>query len=275
MRQFLLSICFSLVLLVSLKAQEALHHEPGIKHVMNSEYLGEAREYWVSLPFRYADTASYPVIYVLDAEWRFNLTRHIVFDQGGNDIIERAIIVGIPHVEVMEKRGRDLTFSQSRTEYDGDTVDSTWYNSTNSGGGQHFYRYLVEELIPAVNSKYATNGHETLVGHSYGGYFGGYLLSLPHPFEVLHIYDPSIWFSGGEVIDRFKSSLHKESLPVAVHITYQPKPLYHREKIEAFIRELEGTEGITVTKRFYPHLSHNALFVDSFYDGIRLTHRKK
>lgn len=242
-----------------------------VRHSIASEYLQASREHWVSLPLRYSDTAAYPVVYVLDAEWRFDLTRHILFDQGANGLIEKSIVVGIPHVEVARQRGVDLTFSASRNEYDGSEVDSTWYNASNTGGGEQFYRYLVEELIPTVNATYATNGHETLVGHSYGGYFGGYILSLPHPFNVLHLYDPSIWFSEGEVIERIKSSLNVESLPEAIHITYQPKPLYHRSKIEALIRELEGIEGLKVTKAFYPHLSHNALYLDSFYQGIRLT----
>lgn len=259
----------------ALSAQEQICVQPGTKHTIKSEHLDEERDYWVSLPFRYSDTVAYPVIYVLDAEWRFDMVRHIVFDLGANDMVDRAIIVGIPFVEVEKKRGLDLTFSQSRNEYNGEIVDSTWYDATNSGGGAFFYRYLVEELIPEINATYTTNGHETLIGHSYGGYFGAYLLSLPHPFEVLHIYDPSIWFSEGEVIERFRSNLHQESLPVDVHITYQPKPLYHREKIETFIRELEGVEGIRVTKGYYPYLSHNGLYLDSFYEGIRLTHKRK
>lgn len=219
----------------------------------------------------YSDTIKYPVIYVLDAEWRFDLIRHLVFDLGANGLIQPSIIVGIPHVEVQNKRGIDLTFSPSSVEYDGEAVDSTWYNSSNSGGAQHFYDYLTQELIPFVERTYSTNQHETLIGHSYGGYFGGYLLSLPHPFEVLHLYDPSMWYSDGEVLQRFQQSNHRK--PVKVHVTYQPVPVFHKNKIEAFISLLEQEHSIELTKHLYPNKTHNSLFVDSFYRGILLTNK--
>ena len=131
-----------------------------------------------------------------------------------------------------KKRGQDLTFSQSRTEYDGDTVDSTWYNESNSGSGMRFYNYLTKELIPDVNRLYSTNNHETLIGHSYGGYFGAYILSLEHPFEIIHMYDPAIWYSNGEVIRNFKNKTYTQK--TKIYLTYQPVPKFHKSKIEEF-----------------------------------------
>ena len=64
------------------KAQDTICVSPTIQHTIQSEHLNESRNYWVSLPLRYSDTVKYPVIYVLDAEWRFELVKHIVFDQG-------------------------------------------------------------------------------------------------------------------------------------------------------------------------------------------------
>jgi len=257
----------------ALSAQEAFCNQPGIKHEIRSEIFDETREFWVSLPLWYSDTIDYPVVYVLDAEWRFNITRHILFDQGANGLIQQAIVVGIPHVEVENKRGKDLTFSQSRIEYDGEIVDSTRYNSDNSGGAAKFYQYLLTELIPRLNETYPTNGHETLVGHSFGGSFGGYLLSLEHPFEVIHMYDPSIWFSDGEIINRLKGIRNKKKTLVKVHITYQDTPKFHKDKIEELISEFEALDWIQLTKKFYPGFTHNSLFLDSFYQGIKLTNK--
>ena len=267
----ILTILLFAGLVLHVTAQETICINEAITHRIQSKYLGEPRNHWVSLPFRYSDTLSYPVIYVFDAEWRFELIRNIVFDWGANKKIQNAIIVGIPHIDWKSQRGIDLTFSQTRNEYDGEAVDSTWYNATNSGGGSQFYQYLTQELIPHVNHNYATNGHETLIGHSYGGYFAGYLLSLDHPFEVLHIYDPSIWYSNGEVISRFRDTDYTKE--TRIHITYQPEPAFHREKIEAFIAELEKTPSIILTMQFYPEETHNSLFIDSFYRGILETNR--
>ena len=134
-----------------------------------------------------------------------------------------------------------------------------------------FYNYLTKELIPDVNENYVTNNHETLIGHSYGGYFGGYLLSLEHPFEIIHMYDPSLWYSDGEVIQRFKKSNYKKN--TRIHITYQPKPEFHRGKVEEFIQELEDTESIVLSKEFYENDTHNSLFLASFYEGILKTNQ--
>jgi len=251
-------------------AQDTICINNTIEHRIKSRYLDEERTYWVSLPLRYAEEESYPVIYVFDAEWRFDLIRNIVFDMGANKKIQKSIIIGVPHVEWEYQRGIDLTFSQSRVEYDGEAVDSTWYNDKNSGGGMQFYQYLTAELMADVNRNYSTNGHETLVGHSYGGYFGGYILSLDHPFEVIHIFDPSMWYSNGEVIDRFKAKPYEKQ--TTIHLTYQPVPAFHKEKIEAFIEALNKNEHIRLTTQFYPEETNNALHLDSFYQGVLKTH---
>ncbi len=267
-----LLILFLLLLNINAVAQETICINKTIKHTIHSIVLDEDREYWVSLPLKYNDSLSYPVIYVFDAEWRFDLIKNIAFDLGANKKIQNSIIVGIPHIDWEHKRGQDLTFSQSRIEYDGDPVDATWYNESNSGKGLNFYNYLTKELIPNVNKNYATNDHETLIGHSYGGYFGGYILSLDHPFEVIHIYDPSIWFSNGEVIERFKKVNYKKK--TKIHLTYQPKPAFHKNKIEEFIKALEQNNAILLTKELYTNDTHNSLFLDSFYKGILKTNSK-
>lgn len=239
------------------------------KHELQSVYLDESREYWVSFPYGYSDTSTYSVMYVLDAEWRFDLIRNVEFDYSANRKIQKHIIVGIPHVEWEVKRSRELTFSQSRMEYDGDPVDSTWYNARNAGGAMSFYQFLKQELIPAINSNYSTNGRNTLVGHSLGGYFAGYLLSMDHPFESLHIYDPAIWWGDGEVTSKIREGIPKKD-KVRVLITYQPVPGFHRTKIEELINELSDKPNIHLNHQLYEHETHNSLFLPSFILGMEL-----
>ncbi len=245
---------------------DAFHYT---KHYIDSKYLNENREFWVSLPLHYSDTNTYNVMYVFDAEWRFNLTRYIEFDFSANNKIDKHIIVGIPHIEVERQRGKDLSFSESRMEYDGDAVDSTWYNSTNSGNGMRFYQYLTKELMSTVDSLYSTNGDNTLVGHSMGGYFCGYILSMEHPFTTLHLYDPAIWYGDGEVTKLIKKGIAKQQ-KVNVLITYQPIPAFHKTKIEELIEELKKSEHIELNYQLYPNETHNSLYLPSFLKGIDL-----
>ncbi len=264
-----LFVCF---ITCSVYTQDSICINKTIKHKKFSQKLNENRDYWVSLPLNYSDSLKYSVVYVLDAEWRFDLVRNITFDLGANKKINKSIIIGIPHIDWENKRGVDLTFSESRIEYDGDKVDSTWYNSSNSGGGQKFYEYLINELIPDVNKNYATNGYESLIGHSYGGYFGGYILSKDHPFEAIHMYDPSIWYSNGEVIKSFKEN-QKTTNKVKIHLTYQPTPEFHRKKIIELIEVLEMSQNVNLKTKLYTEETHNSLYLDSFYSGIKWTNK--
>ncbi len=256
-----------------LKSQDKVCVNEAIRHTIHSTFLDQERDYWVSLPYGYSDSLKFPVIYVFDAEWRFELVRNIVFELGAYETIQNSIVVGIPHIDMEDQRGRDLTFSHSRIEYDGDSVDSTWYNESNSGGGMNFYNYLIHELMEDVKKNYAINDHETLIGHSYGGYFGGYILSFDNPFEVIHIYDPSAWFGNGEITERFqKSNSGKE---VKIHLTYQPEPAFHRKKVEEFIDALKRAKNVDLTTKFYSEESHNSLFLDSFYQGIQISNLRE
>lgn len=241
---------------------------------IESEHLKELRSHWVSLPLSYDPQKSYPVIYLFDAEWRFELIRHVAFDLGGNKKTPGHIIVGIPHIEWEVKRSRDLTFSQSRMEYDGEAVDSTWYHAGNAGGARAFYQYLREELIPDVERNYRCNGQRILVGHSLGGYFGTYLLSeKEQPFSAMQLYDPSIWYSDGEVTERIKEQGITSPAP-HVYISYQPEPAFHAQKIEALIETLRSLEGVSVEATKYNGETHNSLYLPSFLEGMKALYGK-
>lgn len=238
-----------------------------LKYKIISEHLQESREYWVSLPMRFDSSKKYPVIYVLDAEWRFDLIRNLAYDLAGNRKIPHHIIVGIPHIDWEFKRGIDLTFSQSRMEYDGEEVDSTWYNSKNSGGAIKFYQFLQKELIPHVNGNYKTDGN-ILVGHSYGGYFGMYLLGLEHQFKAMQIYDPSIWYGNGEVLDQIEANYNADDT-IHVYIAYQNDPEFHYTKIKDLISLLKNYPTLKLDQKEYNEETHNALYLFAFLDGIR------
>lgn len=238
------------------------------KHEIDSKYLNEKREYWVSLPMHYDTSKSYPVIYLFDAEWRFDLIRTISYDMSGNNKIPHHIIVGIPHINWKNKRGIDLTFSHSRNEYNEEKVDSTVYNKSNSGGGQNFYNYLNMELVANVDKHYSSNGRNILIGHSYGGYFNSFVLSKNHKFKSFQIYDPSIWYSNGEAILEIKNNLNSQT-KMDVFITYQPVPEFHSSKIEELIETLSDYDNINLAYKIYEEETHNSLFMISFIEGMK------
>ncbi|MBS9525783.1 hypothetical protein KI659_17315 [Litoribacter alkaliphilus] len=219
----------------------------------------------------YDSEKSYPVIYVLDAEWRLDLIRAIAYDMEGNKRIPYHIIVGIPHEDWEYKRGIDLTFTKTKIEFDGSISDSSQYTDKSAGGGIHFLRYLKNELVIDVDEKYSTNGYNILIGHSYGGYFGSYILPLENPFSAFQIYDPSIWYSNGEVISHLTDNLNKDKED-HIFITYQNDPSFDYNQIKKFIDSLSYYSNIRFTSKEYFDETHNFLFMYSFIDGMKSLH---
>ena len=63
---------------------------------IQSEILDEDRQLYVSLPSNYdANTENLPVVFVLDAEYRFNITQSIQTYFGLTTQIPPALLVGI------------------------------------------------------------------------------------------------------------------------------------------------------------------------------------
>ena len=58
-----------------------------------------------------------------------------------------------------------------------------------SGGAETFTKFIEEELIPYIDSKYPTMPYRTLIGHSYAGLFTiNMLLNHKHLFSKLYSY---------------------------------------------------------------------------------------
>ncbi|MEM7571305.1 MAG: alpha/beta hydrolase-fold protein [Bacteroidota bacterium] len=277
MKPFLLAIALLYSFSTRLSAQTDTCMLSAAQHQIVSDFSEVDREFWVSLPMRYDSTESYPVLYVLDGEWRFNLVQQIAYDLGGNRVIPHHIVVGIPHIDWREQRQIDLTFSQSKNEYDSTLAVVGEYTPSNTGGAADFYRHLSEEVVPLVDAHYATSRERILVGHSYGGYFASYILPTDTVFTGYQIYDPSIWYSYGEVLEHFRENQEHLS-SCRTFISFQPVPDYHASKIRELIELLQEETRIGLHLREYPKETHNSLYMYSVIDGLKAhysAHRKR
>lgn len=137
-------------------------------------------------------TGGWPVIYVLDANALFAtfveaLQRGSYRPQATG--IETAAVVGVAHAEdslyVPERRYRDYTFGPSRLA-----------TASQSGGGEAFLSFIVDELMPGLHEELALNGsRRVLFGHSLAGYFVLHaLMARPGAFRTYAAISPSIWW---------------------------------------------------------------------------------
>jgi len=91
-----------------------------------------------------------------------------------------------------------------------------------SGGAEKFLRFIRDELIPVIDTKYRTNPTDrTLSGASLGGLFSLYVL-FEHPgiFNRYKISSPSLWWDDGTTFDLEKKYAENHTdLPARVFLS--------------------------------------------------------
>ena len=123
-----------------------------------SEKVGEPREFWVSLPDRYNDSAEkYPVLYMMDGDFNFDsgVIGGVRYAARLGEIPE-FIIVGIKNTN----RSKDI-FPEEVTYPDG---------SKDGGRANQYLDFVRDELIPRVAKSYRTTDYRILYGTSNTGF---------------------------------------------------------------------------------------------------------
>jgi predicted alpha/beta superfamily hydrolase len=179
------------------EAQEAVAESivVGELHKFDSSTLGEERRVSVWLPPGYDDgDASFPVLYMTDAEWNYLQTVGLVDYLGRWARIPEMIVVAVHNTE----RGRDLTPSADP-------------NFIGTGGAERFLAFFERELIPWMDATYRTADQRLLWGHSFGGVFTFYVLTQsPDLFDIYISAGPSFWLSDQWILQRMQELVARE-----------------------------------------------------------------
>jgi predicted alpha/beta superfamily hydrolase len=160
---------------------------------VSSTVLGERRLINVYTPPGYRTAQlRFPVLYMPDGgiDEDFPRVVHTVDSLIALQVIRPVIVIGIPNTE----RRRDLT-GPTRVKTDSAIAPRV-------GASAAFRRFLREELIPEVHSRYRVTGVRTLLGESLAGLFvvETFLLE-PGLFTHYVALDPSLWWNGGALLD--------------------------------------------------------------------------
>jgi predicted alpha/beta superfamily hydrolase len=172
--------------------------------VVRSAILGEERTIWVRLPRQGAGLERFPVLVMLDAEWHFDIAASDVAllaeaSYLGQHPIPPMIVVGI----VNRDRNRDFTPTHC------DPCEGMRFPT--SGESARFRRFLVDEVLPAIDARYPTAPFRVLAGWSLGGLFTvETFLAEPEAFRAYLAISPSLWWDDR----RTERSLEGETAPV-------------------------------------------------------------
>jgi len=167
-----------------------------------SKVLGENRDFWVKFPDNYSPNSDekYAVIYLLDG-FSLKSTLEAVYDNYWGHYLPHMILVGVSN---RTNRTRDLTTSQIQMRR-GSAMDGQ------TGGAENFTKFIEQELIPHIDSKYPTIAYRTLIGHSYAGLFTiNMLVNHGHLFQNYIAIDPSLDWDDQKLLKQVKEKFKTE-----------------------------------------------------------------
>lgn len=173
-----------MVLTLSFSQQDSIpEHETFQIH---SSILKEDRTINVWLPKAHSNTQKLPVLYMLDGGIKedFPHLANTLSKLMEKKSIPPMMLVGIENI----KRRKDLT-GYTTSKYDKTIADEV-------GGAENFRKFIVTELIPAIQKKYATTNSSSIIGESLAGLFILETFFLqPEVFDHYIAFDPSLWWN--------------------------------------------------------------------------------
>lgn len=248
-----------------------------------SQRVGAPYVLYISVPRGYREsTKTYPVVFTLDADYAFALAHNIVehFVNRGN--LPEMIVVSIAYEGASQnipnyRRWRTRDYTPTYTLEGGYGPEFQKY----SGGGENFRAFIEEELLPFLQTQYRLKPNDrTLVGHSYGGLFGTYiLLTRPDLFQRYILVSPSLWYDNKMIfaVESAYANRH-QALPARVFFAigdHENQPGIGRSMIDdlqELARRLRARnyQGLVLNNQVFPDETHNSIFPAALTRGLRV-----
>jgi predicted alpha/beta superfamily hydrolase len=240
--------------------------------VIHSKILNEDRRLVIYNPDSVGGNVlpAYPVLYLLEENDMAMVAGVVKYMSSYNEQLPAMLVVGI---DGNGQRIRDLTPTHSLYDNMGqfDPDPNSWLQP--SGGGEKFLRFVREEVMPFVESKYRTAPFRILAGHSVGGLSAiEALTGHPDMFNAYLAVSPSLWWDNGTYLRSVAGNLPptgatKKFLFVADSPESGPFATY----MKALLDTLDGrkTTNFEWAHTFYPNETHGSIAAKAYYDGLR------
>lgn len=236
---------------------------------MESAQLGTTHEINVLLPASYAEnlTSTFPVVYIIDGGVKQDF-KHIAglgtLPDSNPLVFQSAIYVGIS----TEQRLFELTAPNHDPRYA--------KPEGSLGGAAQFRQFIIDQVIPWIETQYRTNSQRIIMGESLAGLFIlETWLQQPELFTDYIAISPSLWYD-----DRYLAK-HANSL-LKMHAD-QPRRLYLTMASEGGTMQ-RGLDEIlaAVEQRNFKHLDvkyvdrskaehHWTIYHEAALDALRWT----
>jgi hypothetical protein len=240
-----------------------------------SKHTGADYEIFVSLPLDYARTRkTYPVVYMLDADYSFALVRNVVQHFVEREDLPPMILVAIAYPGAATNRE---TYKKNRTrDYTPAYAPSGGYGTEYqkvSGGGPKFRSFVAQELIPLIERRFRASNDRTIVGHSYGGLFATYvLLTEPTLFKRYIVVSPSLWYANRIALTMEETAAESGIRPdarVFFAVGALESPVMSDDLTELYRRlRSRNNSRLQATLRIFEGERHNSVFPAAVTRGL-------
>lgn len=226
-----------------------LHQKRGIDVYLPQESLGNK-------------TLHYETLYVLDGNWNAKLVADTVDFLHNVGYLPPIIVIGVPN-----------HFDNGIDSRDHDLTPNALADHARSGGAADFLKFLKTELIPYVDGHYPTNGINLIHGHSYGGLFLNYVLTMdPSAFGGYIILDPAMWWDDHKAVQQFADNL--PAVPTkntAIFVAGRSGQAWSGMAVDRVQTALEQRAPAQLAWKVtqYPSESHDSLKYKATYDALR------
>lgn len=122
-----------------------------VADTLYSEALGRKMPFRVCLPEDYSPRRQYQAVYVLDADYMYNVAAQTAMYYAYCEAMPPTIVVAVDYEQEGNRSLIGMDFGDMR-------LDSL---------GEGFYRYVNDELVPHIASLYPVGEKNCIVGHSY------------------------------------------------------------------------------------------------------------
>jgi predicted alpha/beta superfamily hydrolase len=232
-----------------------------------------------ALPNDYDDRKDYPVVYLLDGNYYFDLVKTgcRLYTQMG--LMEPVILVAIGYPDpdrIDDNRTRDDTYPVAKAEYE----------MNRSGGADTFLSFIRDELQPLMDKRYATDtASRILAGHSLAGYFTIHVFSrslegMPTGFSAYIAASPSLHYNDQFLLKKLdgQKPTGRQASP-KLFITFggledeedadEPDFISSRSMLESLSRSLDGSRVVRYKTEMFSGHSHMETPFPSFMKGIQ------
>ncbi|MFN7930167.1 MAG: alpha/beta hydrolase-fold protein [Blastocatellia bacterium] len=244
-------------------------------HLLPAKSNGITYKLYINLPPSYAEgKKSYPVVFMLDADYSFALAKNISEHLSDRNDLPELVLVAIAYdgpLQYRLNRTRDYT-----PTYVPDGGYGPEYQK-HSGGAPKFRQFLQTELIPFIEAKYRVTKERTLVGHSYGGLFGSWVLfTQPELFNHYILVSPSLWYDSKlmfhveqEFAARQRTLSAKVYLTVGSHEVNDERDMVR--DLQAFTAQIKrrSYRGLALQAQVMDDETHNTIFPLGLTRGLR------